>query len=175
MRTHFRVLIALAAALALLAGWWLATRSPQPPIGTDILFAASFPDSQGNPQPTAQWRGKVLVVNFWATWCPPCREEMPELSAMQEKYRAAGLVVIGIASDDVDKVREYARQNPATYPLLAGNFEAANLATTLGNNKSVLPYTVVVGRNGQVAATYFGLLDMVALEQDLQPLLDAPR
>lgn len=144
-------------------------------LSTEALFSASFPDPGGKIQALSQWRGQVLVVNFWATWCPPCREEMPELSRLQEKYQSAGLTVLGISTDDVDKMQEFAQKNPLAYPLLAGDFEAASLAASLGNNKSVLPYTVVVGRDGQVAATYFGKLDMRALEQDLQPMLSTTR
>jgi thiol-disulfide isomerase/thioredoxin len=171
---YLRVLIALAVvgALALVAAGWLHSGSKTASADTKPLFATAFPDSQGKTQAFSQWQGKVLVVNFWATWCPPCREEMPELSQLQEKYRAGGLAVIGIATDDVDKMREFAQQNLLAYPLLAGDFEAANLAASLGNDKSILPYTLVIGRDGKVIASYFGRLDMGVMEQTLQPLLN---
>jgi thiol-disulfide isomerase/thioredoxin len=177
VRTYARVLITLAVVgvLALAAVSWLHSGSTTASADTKPLFAATFPDSQGRAQVLSQWQGKTLLVNFWATWCPPCREEMPELSRFQEKYRAAGLAVIGIATDDVDKMREFAQQNPVAYPLLAGDFEAANLATGLGNDKNILPYTVVIGRDGKVIASYFGRLDMGVLEQVLQPLLSTSR
>lgn len=177
MRTYARVLIALAVAgtLVLVAAAWLRAGSPTASNDTKTLFAAAFPDGGGQTQAFSQWRGKVLVVNFWATWCPPCREEMPELSQLQEKYRGSGLVVVGIATDDVEKMREFAQQNPVAYPLLAGDFEATNLAAGLGNDKNILPYTVVLRRDGKVVVSYFGRLDMGTLEQALQPLLSTSR
>jgi thiol-disulfide isomerase/thioredoxin len=178
VRTYARVLIALAVVgwvLALVAAAWLHSGSKIASADTKPLFAATFPDSQGQTQAFSQWQGKVLVVNFWATWCPPCREEMPELSRLQEKYRASGLAIIGIATDDVDKMREFAQQNPVAYPLLAGDFEATNLATSLGNVKNILPYTVAIGRDGKVIASYLGRLDMGVVEQTLQPLLSISR
>jgi thiol-disulfide isomerase/thioredoxin len=177
VRTYARVLIALAVAgtLVLVAAAWLRAGSTTASTDTKTLFAATFPDGRGQTQAFSQWRGKVLVVNFWATWCPPCREEMPELSQLQEKYRASGLVIIGIATDDVDKMREFAQQNPVAYPLLAGDFEATNLAASLGNNKNILPYTVTIGRDGKVVVSYFGRLDINVVEQALQPLLSTSR
>jgi thiol-disulfide isomerase/thioredoxin len=174
MRSYARVLIVLGVLGALASALWLAAHTSQPQIDTGALFAASFPDSQGQTQAIKQWRGKVLVVNFWATWCPPCCEEMPELSGLQEKYRADGLAIVGIATDDIDKMRDFARLNPAAYPLLAGDSEASNLADGLGNDRSVLPYTVLIGRDGRVIASYYGLLDMPLLEGALQPLLNTP-
>jgi thiol-disulfide isomerase/thioredoxin len=171
------VLIALAVVgtLVFVAAAWLHSGNTTASTDTKALFAATFPDSQGRTQALGQWQGKVLLVNFWATWCSPCREEMPELSRLQEKYRAGGLAVIGIATDDVDKMREFAQQNPVTYPLLAGDFEATNLAAGLGNDKNILPYTVTIGRDGKVVASYFGRLDTGIVEKTLQPLLSTSR
>jgi peroxiredoxin len=144
-----------------------------PEIATTPLFAAGFPDADGRMQAISQWQGKVLVVNFWATWCPPCREEMPELSALQEKYRDRGLVVLGISTDDAAKMQQFARVTPVTYPLLSGDFDAMSLASGLGNGKGVLPYTVVIRRDGGIANSYFGRLDLQVLEHDLAPILKA--
>jgi thiol-disulfide isomerase/thioredoxin len=177
VRTYARVLIALAVVgtLVLVTAAWLHSGSTTASADTRPLFAATFPDSQGRTQALSQWQGKVLLVNFWATWCPPCREEMPELSRLQEKYRSGGLAIIGIATDDVNKMWEFAQQNPVAYPLLAGDFEATNLAAGLGNDKDILPYTVAIGRDGKVVASYLGRLDMGVVEQTLQPLLSISR
>jgi thiol-disulfide isomerase/thioredoxin len=177
VRTYARVLIALAivGVLALTAAVWLHSASTTASADSKPLFVAAFPDGQGQTRAFSQWQGKVLVVNFWATWCPPCREEMPELSRLQEKYRASGLVVIGISTDDVEKMREFAQQNPVAYPLLAGDFEATNLAASLGNDKNILPYTVTIGRDGKVIASYFGRLDIGVVEQTLQPMFNTSR
>ena len=153
----------------------LATRhfvwGPTQTISSEALYAANFPDSEGEMQPLEQWRGKLLVVNFWATWCPPCREEMPELSHFHERYRNQGVVVLGIATDDVAKIQEFTRETKVSYHLLAGDLDAMNLGNALGNNKGILPYTVILDRNGEVVKTYFGRVNHVMLEEALLPLL----
>lgn len=178
MRIVARVLTGM---LALAAAGVLAYRILVPATGTatdgspaisgvPALFAATFPDQNGSAQPLAQWRGKVVVVNFWATWCPPCREEMPELSAFQDKYSSRDVVILGISTDDVAKIRDFAKESPTRYPLLSGDFEAMALAESLGNNKGILPYTVLLGRDGRIVRAYFGRLDMKILEQDVLAL-----
>jgi peroxiredoxin len=139
----------------------------------DALFAANFPDQIGATQSLNQWRGKIIVVNFWATWCPPCREEMPELSAFQEQHRAQDVVVLGISTDDVAKIREFAKTSPTTYPLLSGDFQTMALAESLGNSKGILPYTVLLRPDGSVAHAYLGRLDMKILEKDVSVLISA--
>lgn len=138
-----------------------------------VLFASKFPDANGKVQALAQWQGQIAIINFWATWCAPCREEMPELSQLHQKYAAQGVTVIGIATDDVAKIREFVKNTPVSYPLLAGDFTAMDLGESLGNNRGVLPYTVVIDRQGKVAKTYFGRVNQALLEQTLVPLLYA--
>lgn len=119
----------------------------------------------------AQWRGKLLVVNFWATWCAPCREEMPELSTLQKKYQDSDLVVLGVASDELDKIRSYSQENPVSYPLFAGDIDVMNISASLGNDKGVLPYTAIIAADGKVAKTYFGRVNQALLEETLVPML----
>lgn len=170
MRRRAGVLIALALLAAGSLLLWLMLPAPQNQPDTAALFAASFPDAQGQPQALSQWRGKLLVVNFWASWCPPCLEEMPELSALQRKYAGQGVVVLGISTDDAAKMQEFAHSTPTSYPLLAGDFDAMQLAAQLGNDRGVLPYTVLVRGDGSVVWQHFGRLDMQALKQALGPL-----
>ena len=140
-------------------------------ISTKSLFAATLPEADGSPHALKQWQGKIMVVNFWATWCAPCREEMPELSRLQDQYRDRGLIVLGIATDDLDKIRAFKKETPVSYPLLAGDIEAMSLGADLGNDKSVLPYTVILKADGTVAKTYFGRINQALLEETLIPLL----
>lgn len=170
MRRRAGVLIALALLAAGGLLLWIMLPPPQNQPDTAALFAASFPDAQGQPQALSQWRSKLLVVNFWASWCPPCLEEMPELSALQSKYAGQDVVVLGISTDDAAKMQVFARSTPTGYPLLAGDFAAMQLAEQLGNNRGVLPYTVVIRADGSVVWQHFGRLDMQALEQALSPL-----
>lgn len=169
------LLYALAAVIIVFAG--LAVRhfilppSVAPGVGSQPFFAAAFTDLSGQPQSMAQWRGKILVVNFWATWCAPCREEMPELSALHKKYRDSDLLVLGIASDELDKIHDYSRENPVSYPLFAGDIDVMNISASLGNDKGVLPYTAIITADGKVAKTYFGRVNQALLEETLVPML----
>jgi len=165
---HFLIAIAIiVSGLAIRHFIW----GPTPAISSEALYATSFPDSEGKMQAIEQWRGKILVINFWATWCPPCREEMPELSRFHEHYRDKGVLVLGIATEEVAKIREFTKETKVSYPLLAGDMDAMNLGNALGNNKGILPYTVVLNRDGGVVKTYFGQVNHVMLEEALLPLL----
>lgn len=140
---------------------------------TEVLYSSQFPDSAGNQQKIEQWRGKILVVNFWATWCPPCREEMPELSQLHEHYRDKGVLVLGIASDDAAKIQEFSKETKVSYPLLAADLDAMRLGQALGNDRDVLPYTVIINQHGDVVKAHFGRVRHTMLEETLVPLLAA--
>jgi thiol-disulfide isomerase/thioredoxin len=103
------------------------------------LLATTLPDPLGTKQAIAQWRGKVLVVNFWATWCEPCREEIPGLMRLRKKYASNGVELIGIAVDSADKIRNYAKTMLIDYPLLVGGIESIELARLLGNKAGGCP------------------------------------
>lgn len=138
---------------------------------TAELFATTLPDENGTPQALNQWQGKTIVLNFWATWCPPCREETPELSALNTEYQDKNVIVIGIALDDVKLIKTFTEEHQISYPLLAAEDTGANLAFQLGNNKSALPYTVIIKPDGTIAQTYFGRISKALLEQALLQLL----
>lgn len=163
----------LVVAGLLLAAFLLLhfSGASSPAISTEGLYASSFVDKSGTPQQIAQWRGKVLVVNFWASWCPPCREEMPELSLFQQQYAAKGVQLIGISAEDVDSLKSMEQQIKVNYPLLAADAQAMPLAASLGNDRSVLPFTVVLDRQGKIAQIMQGKIDNIALEKAVTPLL----
>lgn len=150
-----RLLFGIAAIVALAAGIGLAVYDRYPPDTTSLL-ALTLPDAAGNPQPMAQWRGKVLVVNFWATWCAPCREEMPDFVRAQDEYGAKGLQIVGIAVDNADKVQQFAKEIGLNYPALIGGYGAMDLSRDLGNSLVALPFTLVLDRQGKVAYTHLG-------------------
>ena len=150
-----RVAIGAAALLALGAGIGLALFD-RAPADASALLALTLPDPSGRPQPLSQWQGKVLVVNFWATWCGPCREEMPDLVRAQKEYGAKGLQIVGIAADDADKVQQFAKEIELNYPALIGGYAAIDLSKDLGNSLVALPFTLVVDRQGKVAYTHLG-------------------
>jgi thiol-disulfide isomerase/thioredoxin len=135
------------------------------------LLAVELPDPSGTPQRMDQWRGRVLVVNFWATWCVPCREEMPEFIRAQSADGARGLQFVGIAVDQPDKVVRFAREIGLNYPTLVGGLGAMELSRDLGNRLMALPFTIVVDRQGRVAHTQLGPMKPADLHRIVDPLL----
>jgi peroxiredoxin len=109
--------------------------------------------------------GQVLVVNFWATWCKPCREEMPMLSELHEKYADDGLQVVGIALDDIQQVREFVSELQITYPVLVGSTDVLAAGRSYGNQSAMLPYSVLIDRDGIVRWTRLGVLRRAELLQ----------
>jgi thiol-disulfide isomerase/thioredoxin len=132
-------------------------------VAVDAIFALNLPDLDGRPQPLAQWRGKVLVVNYWASWCKPCVDEMPALSRMNSHYAAWGVQFVGIGLDDAEKLAAFVRTTPVSYPVLV----ASPAAATPGLQVKGLPYTVVIGRDGRIEMTRLGRID----EESLEPIL----
>ena len=137
---------------------------------TQPLFAATLPDENGKLQNLKQYAGKIIVLNFWATWCEPCREEMPELSALHDTYKDKNVLVLGIAVDEAAAISDFVKETKVSYPLLVADMQGMEIASHLGNDKSVLPYTVIISSDGSVAKTYFGRVTKPLLEQTLTKL-----
>ena len=140
-------------------------------ISSAPLFTTPLADLQGVKQNLSQYKGKIIILNFWATWCPPCREEMPELSQLHLEYKNRNVIVLGIAEDELPLVKEYLQSSPVTYPVFIAENEGMNLGSDLGNDKGVLPYTVVIGADGSVMDTFYGRISKPLLEKSLQNLL----
>lgn len=136
-----------------------------------VLFSASFPDENGRAQALEKYAGKTVVLNFWASWCEPCREEMPELSQLHTEYKDRNVVVLGMAIEDVAAVNDFLKETRVSYPLFAADMQGMEIATSLGNNKGVLPYTVIIKPDGTLAKTYFGRITKPLLEQTLKTLM----
>jgi thiol-disulfide isomerase/thioredoxin len=114
--------------------------------------------------------GQVLLVNFWATWCAPCVEEMPMLSQFQRDYAGQGVVVVGIALDDPRRAQEFARELEVDYPLLFGLADAMVVGRSYGNRTGMLPYSVLVDAAGVIRWARLGILDRGELEAQLSAL-----
>lgn len=136
----------------------------------DRLPPLSLPDLDGTPTDGAQWAGKVLLLNFWATWCEPCQREIPLLMDLQRTWGPKGLQVVGIAIDEPEVVRPFVAQRGLDYPVLVGGEDAIELSRTLGNRIQVLPFSVLVDRNGRLLQVQIGELKQAALEEWLRPL-----
>ena len=126
---------------------------------------------KGKPQPLKQWQGKILVLNFWAPWCPPCRAEMPEFIALQEEYRAQGVVFVGVALDQKDKVQAFADEMGINYPMLLGENDAVEVGKLAGNRLGGLPFTAIFAKNGDIVSTVTGELKREQLEATLKGLI----
>lgn len=173
-----RAFFALVAVLSLAAGgllWWSNRPAPAPAIvampasiSPAALFAASFTDPSGERVPIGRFEGKVLLINFWATWCAPCREEIPLLVDLHGAYAGKGVEVVGIALDQLAKIQEFAANFKISYPLLVGDVRAIEILHALGNRAGALPYTVVLSRAGGIAWRKLGQVG----PGELEPVLD---
>lgn len=181
-RVHLLIVsIAIGGALVgLLAGSWLRG-DPSRPLasGTNAALAIGtprpdlqLPDLDGHVQNLTRWDGKLVLINFWASWCGPCIEEMPLLDRAQQRHAARGLQVVGIAADDATATKRFLASRPVRYPILIDDPARGHDASLqFGDDRSVLPYSVLVDRSGRVVAQRFGNFSEATLERWLQPFL----
>lgn len=178
-RALFWVALGACVLLAATAGYqWVApgksagtmAGAPATPPAKPI-FDLTLTDLNAQPQSLGQWRGKILVVNYWATWCHPCREEMPGFSRLQDKFRDKGVQFVGISIDDAPKIIEFQKETPVNYPLLIGDMGIMTSSAELGNTRQALPFTAVFDRQGRLAATKLGRLSEPELERQLAELI----
>ncbi len=158
----------------------LNKKPPAPPLTTtqpagvtgpvDALYKQSLPDAKGVPQSLAQYKGKAMLVNFWAPWCGPCVQEMPELSALAAGEEGKKLQVIGIGIDSPTNIAEFSNKFNISYPVFVAGMAGTDLSRSFGNGGGGLPYTVLIGADGQVKKTYLGRLKFDELRKDLATL-----
>jgi thiol-disulfide isomerase/thioredoxin len=167
-----RLVYLLALVLTWMAGASVAAEIESMPSAAPV-FAATLADFNGKPVPLAELKGKLVVLNFWATWCGPCRTEIPHLIEGQEKYGPRGIVFMGAAvEDNADSVRDFGKAYGITYPVaMAGKDQGIALLRALGNKIAGLPFTIVLDRQGNVVAAKRGIMTPVLLQQILDPLL----
>jgi thiol-disulfide isomerase/thioredoxin len=171
--------IAVAIVFAA-AGAYLGIHKEQPPVvaiaaagvtsPADALYKQTLPDAKGVITPLAQYKGKPMLVNFWAPWCGPCVQEMPELSALAAGEEGKKLQVIGIGIDSPSNIAEFSDKYKITYPVLVAGMSGTELSRQFGNTGGGLPYTVLIGADGQVKKTYLGKLKFDELRKDLATL-----
>jgi thiol-disulfide isomerase/thioredoxin len=172
MNKYGAVAAAAVATLAFAAGIYLrAVHRSAETAAVSTLTRMAFPSLNGSAVSLEQWRGKVVVVNFWASWCAPCREEIPGLLNVQQKYAAKGLQVVGIAVDTLDNSKSAAGAMGINYPVLIGGIGSVDLTRELGNKTGALPYTIILDRDGALIRSHLGLLRQSQLEDMLRPLL----
>ncbi|MGK0169589.1 MAG: peroxiredoxin [Gammaproteobacteria bacterium] len=133
----------------------------------------TLPDVDGQPRSISEWDGSVVLINFWATWCAPCREEMPLLIEMQTMYEARGYKTLGIAVDEPERATAFADKLGVNYPSLFSQRDVIELSKRYGNLAGVLPYTVIIDHTGVVRFTHLGLVERESLVSLLDELLSA--
>jgi peroxiredoxin len=131
----------------------------------------TLPDLKGVKHDIHEWDGKVIVLNFWATWCPPCRKETPMFVQLQNTLGAKGLQFVGVAIDDHNKVKDFVDTYGVNYPILVGVDDAIEIAKTYGNRFGALPYTVVIDRTGKIVYVQRGELERDIAEKTIKSLL----
>jgi thiol-disulfide isomerase/thioredoxin len=146
----------------------VAVATPADPAAT--LLAQSLNDPAGKAQALAQFKGKPLLVNFWAPWCGPCVKEMPELSTLAGELHAKNINVVGIGIDTPTNILDFTNKYKIAYPIYVGGMDATDWSRALGNTNGGLPYTVLIGADGKVAKTYLGTLKFDQLRKDLAAL-----
>jgi len=174
-----RIFAAVAVAIAATVGGFYAghlltgsnTDAATQPSGNavDQLWKITPPAASGTSQPLAAYKGKPVVVNFWASWCGPCVKEMPTLSALQREYQKKGITFIGLGVDSEKNVNDFLKKVPVDYPVYVTGFGGADLARSFGNNAGGLPFTVVIDSKGTVRSTKLGEVN----EGELRHTLDA--
>ena len=167
-RTNLLIVVVaiVGAALGLLAGRNFELPPERAvPAGVVVLKPGDMrpdlvlPDAQGQQHRLSEWSGKVVLLNFWASWCIPCREEMPLLDRERAK---TGLEVVGVAVDDPAAVKDYLRETPVAFPILLAD-EKTNPSIQFGNTREVFPYSVLIGRDGRIIAQKMGGFEPASL------------
>ena len=181
-----KLAITMVAIAAMLAGFYLSARhfsAPVvPPVVTPVvnsntdLLGSFRPDFQlsrnsGGSLSPADLSGKTILINFWATWCGPCRKEMPMLVDLQRAHESAGLQVIGIALDDAQSVGNFVKSFGISYPILTGSQDVFETSVAYGNAEGVLPYSVLIDKAGIVRWQYSGILKHEQITSLLSELL----
>ena len=157
-----------AGALGFAAHYWLRADSVfVPPATTEFALR----DLAGKTHSLADYHGKLVLLNFWATWCPPCREEIPLFIDLQKRYQKQGLQVVGISIDNPEAVARYWQEMRINYPLLLADESTYALMAAYGNRSGGLPYSVLIGADGQVVGTKLGAYRNKELESVVKSLI----
>lgn len=179
-------IISLVAVTALMTGFYLSARyfAEPAPVPVPNTQGVSNVDLLGSYRPDfrlgsntggfvtpADYSGKTVLINFWATWCAPCRQEMPMLMDLQRTFESAGLQVIGIALDDVNSVNDFVDTYGISYPILLGSEDVFATSAAYGNEEGVLPYSVLIDKTGIVRWQYAGIIKHEKISNLLSDLL----
>lgn len=168
------VLLSLVAIAFVGIGAYLGHKATEPGpaevTAVDVMHAMHLPDPFGVDQKLEQWKNTPVVVNFWATWCAPCVDEMPELQELDDEFAPKGLRVIGIGIDSAANIAQFAEKLNISYPLYVSGVAGNELSRRFGNTSGGLPFTVLIDASGKVQQAYIGRLNMDTLRRDIGKL-----
>ena len=162
-------LVALVAG-AITSRWIYKTGLASDP-AIKAFFANPWQTPDGKLVDTEKWRGKVLVVNFWASWCPPCVEEMPTLDKLQGEFKSQNVLFVGIGIDSPSNIREFLEKTPVSYPIVIGGLEGSNISKQMGNSQGALPYTIVINAQGKATSSKLGKISEEELRKSIKSAL----
>jgi len=175
------LLIIVVALLGLGGGFilnqWLAQPKLAPaPAVAPVMQSEQRPaftllDVEDKPRSISDWDGQVILVNFWATWCPPCVREIPAFNKLYETYRDKGFTIIGIALDNKQDVIDFIGPMGVEYPILLGDQQGIKLTQEYGNRLGVLPFSVIIDRQGQITERHRNEMTFEEAEQLIKPFL----
>ena len=167
------IMISGIGLLALLAGIFSSQWISQTGIASDpsvkAFFANSWQSPDGKTVNSENWQQKVLIVNFWASWCPPCVEEMPTLDKISQEYASKNVLIVGIGIDSPSNIREFLEKTPVSYPIVIGGLEGSNLSKQMGNTQGALPYTIIINSKGKSIYTKLGKIS----EEELRKAINS--
>ena len=169
------LIIVVISLLALLGGTltsqWISKTGLASEPSIKAFFANVWQSPDGKPVNSSEWQGKVLVVNFWASWCPPCVEEMPTLDLLQQEFLQQNVVFVGIGIDSPSYIREFLKSTPVSYPIVIGGMEGSSLSKQMGNTQGALPYTVIISAKGKSIYTKLGKISEEELRKAIKSAL----
>lgn len=169
------IIITGISLLALFAGvltsQWIYKTSLASDPAIKAFLSNPWQTPDGKPADTHQWQGKVLVVNFWASWCPPCVEEMPTLDLLQKEFLQQNVLFVGIGIDSPSNIRQFLEMTPVSYPILIGGMEGSAIAKQMGNTQGALPYTVIINAKGKSTFSKLGKISEEELRSAIKSTL----
>jgi len=179
------ILFSLALVISAAAGFGLqrtimsTEQQNLPPVmpeqGSSVVGTArpefAMKDIENEMRNIKEWDGSVVLVNFWATWCPPCKKEIPGFMELQQEYKDKGFQIIGIAIDDEGAVKDYVDTMGMNYPIMAAELEAMDLSRRYGNRINALPFSAFIGRDGKIAFISTGEISKKETEEIINKLL----